>query len=825
MIRTADDHPGIPAAAAGEPPHSRRRRLLRAGAASLATAALAIALVWLVPLPARLAAPPSTVVYFADGSPAYIFLTPDDKVRIRTELDAVDPDYLRALLRFEDKRFWQHPGVDPAALLRAAWLCLRVGRPVSGGSTLTMQLVRVLEPRPRTLASKVIESLRAVQLEARLGKREILAAYLTYTPFGGNLEGIEAASWAFFGHGPRELVPEEIAVLLAVPQRPGQRAPSVAHAARLANARARIAARLVAAGALSEAGSDPESWAPVPTRLRPLPRHAPHASFWLRARYPQRVRIDTTLDRGSQILAERVMARAAGSMEPLGIYNGAVVIADHQAGEVRALVGNFDFWDGVHGGQIPGFDVARSPGSALKPLIYALGIDRGLALPDHLVPDVPVAYGNYTPQNFDGRFAGLVSLDDALSLSLNVPFVHLLDRIGLESFLGTLRGAGFRHLDGNPGFYGLSAAIGAVDVTPLEMAGLYAALAEDGRWQPLRVVTEDGQGPAPPTALARLSIPSTRSELDEVARPLTPLFSPGAAWLTRRTLARRDRPDFPERRKWSGAPAHVHWKTGTSYGHRDAWAVGSGARYTAAVWLGNFDNAPAFDLVGAEAAGPLLFDLLEGLEPRRLPSPDSSPAGLEWLQVCAYSGYLPGAACPTRKRVLAVRAAVPIRQCPYHVALDVDLASGLALQPACRGGHRWETRSYVTWPASLRRWLGDRQRWLPEPPPLAAGCEAPAEPDELRILSPPAGQVLVLLPGVPATRQEVPLQGEVGGGGRLSWFVDGEYLGTAAAEERFWWRPSAGTHRIVVVDAAGRKAERELQVREGLAGTEAPAGR
>src|SRR6185503_5965383 len=393
-----------------------------------------------------------------------------------------------ALVRFEDKRFWWHRGVDPAASVRALWLNVTNGRRVSGGSTLTMQLVRVLEPRRRTVASKVVEAVRAAQLEARLGKREILAAYLTFAPYGGNLEGVEAACWAYFGHGARDLVPEEIAVLLAVPQQPAARAPSPLNEKRLASARAAVASRLVEAGGLPAEGSDPRTWRDVPTRLRPLPRHAPHAAFWLRARYPDRERIETTLDRGAQLLAERAMSRAAHEMDLLGIHNGAVVIADHQSGEVRALVGNFDFWDGVHGGQIAGFDVARSPGSALKPLIYALGIDRGLVLPDHLVPDVPVAYGNYTPQNFDGRFAGLVSLDDALSLSLNVPFVHLLDRLGLESFLGTMRSAGFRHLRADPGFYGLSAAIGAVDVTPLEMAGLYAALAEDGRWQPLRVL-------------------------------------------------------------------------------------------------------------------------------------------------------------------------------------------------------------------------------------------------------------------------------------------------------------------------------------------------
>jgi penicillin-binding protein 1C len=802
--------------------------LRRCAATLLVSAVLALALIWLVPLPARLAVPASTVVAFADGSPAHVFLSPDDKVRIRADLDRIDPDYLRALLRFEDKRFWRHPGVDPAALLRAGWLDLRSRRAVSGGSTLTMQLVRMLEPRPRTLGSKAVEALRALQLEARLSKRQILTAYLTYAPYGGNLEGVEAACWAYFAHSAEALVPEEIATLLAVPQQPGARSPSARNAARLTAARATVAARLLEAGALRTAGAEPRDWPVVPTRVRPVPRHAPHAAYWLRARAGGRERIVTTLDRGAQLVAERTMARAHGDLRLLGIDNGAVVIADHAAGEVRALVGNFDFWDGAHGGQIAGFDVPRSPGSALKPLVYALAVDHGLALPDHLVPDVPVAYGNYTPQNFDGRFAGLVSLDDALSQSLNVPFVRLLDQLGLESFLGTLRAAGFRHLRDGPGFYGLSAAIGAVDVTPLEMAGLYAALAEDGRWRPLRIVASEGDGTkrgtrsefGGPNSVMSPAPRGVAVEADDGPR----LFSPGAAWLTRHTLSRRDRPDFPERRKWSGAPAHVHWKTGTSYGHRDAWAIGSGARYTAAVWLGNFDNRPAVDLVGADAAGPLLFDLLEALEPRRLPRPDPAPAGMESVEVCAYSGYLPGPACPTRKRVLAVRAAVPTRRCPFHVAVDVDLTTGLALQPACRGGHRWETRSYVTWPASLRRWLGDRHRWLPEPPPLAPGCEAPPEPGDLRILSPLAGQVLVLLPGLPTGRQEVPLQAESGGGDAVAWFVDGEYLGSARAEQRVWWRPRPGAHRIVVVDAAGRTAQRELQVREGLSGAPAAGG-
>jgi penicillin-binding protein 1C len=784
----------------------RRRRWASLGGAAVVVSSLLFGLAWLVPLPVRLAVPPSTVVAYRDGSPAHVFLAPDDRLRMRADLAAVDPDFVAALLRFEDKRFHHHPGVDPLALLRAAWLNVRHGRAVSGGSTLTMQLVRMLEPRPRTLPSKAIEAMRAVQLELRLSKREILAAYLTFAPFGRNVEGVEAASWAYFGHGARDLAPEEIATLLAVPQRPGARYPTPANGQRLAAARAAVATRLARAGIGPGSFDDPRDWPGVPTRLRPPPRQAPHAAIWLRSRHPDRVWIATTLDPAAQRVAEERLRRAALEVVPLGIHNGAAVVADHTSGEVLALVGNLDFWDAEHGGQIAGFQVARSPGSALKPLIYALALDRGIALPEHLVPDVPVAYGNYTPQNFDGRFAGLVPLEEALSLSLNVPFVHLLDRIGLESFLGTLRGSGFRRLRPEPGFYGLSAAIGAVDVTPLEMAGLYAALAADGGWRPLRLVLADLGRPASPAGIA-----------EEPSEPLRPLLSPGAAWLTRRALTRRDRPDFPERRRWSGLPPHVHWKTGTSYGHRDAWAVGSGARLTAAVWLGNFDNSPAFDLVGAETAGPVLFDLLEALEPRRLARPDPVPAELKSLDVCAYSGHLPGAACPTRSKILALRAAVPTGRCPYHTAVDVDLHTGQALTPACRGDRSWETRSYVTWPASLRRWLGDRHRWLPEPPAYAPGCEPAPEPGELRILSPPERQVLVLLPGLPRGRQEVPLQAEAGGGGELSWFVDGEYLGSVPAEQRLWWEPRPGHHRITVVDAAGRRAVRELQVREGLA--------
>ncbi len=766
------------------------------------------ALAYVLPLPDRLAEPPSTVVTFEDGSPAYVFLSPDDKYRmavtsseIDTDADldadvAVDPDYLAALLRFEDKRFYRHPGVDPLAVVRAIGLNIRYQRVASGASTLTMQLVRVLEPRPRSLRSKITEALRAMQIEARMSKPEILAAYLSFIPFGRNIEGVVAASHAYFGHGPQDLTFDEIAVLLAVPQRPSRRFPTRDNSERLRAARDDIIGWLEDRGITSS--DDPSSTrlrtAALPSEVRPLPRYAPHAAFWLTAqpRLQGATRIETTLDRGLQRMAEKAMAGTHAEMAFQGIHNGAAVIVDHRTAEVRALVGNFDFWDEQHGGQIIGFDTPRSPGSALKPFIYALAIDRGLALPEHLVPDVPTAYTDYAPRNYDGTFTGLIPLEDALSFSLNIPFVRLLGRLGVERFIGNLQAAGAAGLRHERGYYGLSAAIGSVDITPLEVAALYTGLARDGQYRPLRWL-------------------STATDQPADAR----IFSPGSAFLTRRALARRDRPDFPSRRKLSGAPPAIHWKTGTSYGHRDAWAAGSGPDHTAVVWLGNFDNQPSVDLVGAEAAGPLLFDLLEAVADRSRPRiAERPPNDLKRVEVCAYSGYLPKPACEQRRRVLALRHRVPTQRCPYHTAIDVDLTTGLALNPSCRAGRSYETRNYVVWPASIRRWLTAGHRWLPNPPTLADECRVAGQRRAPTILSPPAGQILVLLPGIPASDQEVPLQAEsLNPGSRLSWFVDGEFLAAADAADRVWWLPQPGHHEIVVMDEAGLSARRQVQVR------------
>jgi penicillin-binding protein 1C len=623
----------------------------------------------------------------------------------------------------------------------------------------------------------------------RLSKQEILEAYLTFTPYGRNVEGIEAASLAYFGHSADHLTLGETATLLAVPQNPTRRYPTVGHEATLTNAREKLAQYLIDDGQFSLEAEVPRGR--VPTGLRPMPRDVPHAALWLKARNPGVDRISSTLDPGVQRLAEASLERVAKERSQQGIHNASIVVLEHETGEIRALVGSMGFWDDAHGGQIAMFDVARSPGSALKPFIYAMAIDKGVAIPDRLVADVPMSFGTYAPKNYDDQFSGLVPMEESLSRSLNLPFVVLLRKIGVEPFIGVLRQAGASHLSPHPGHYGLSVAAGGIEITPLELAGLYGSLAHGGRF-------------VPPTLVAGSS-----SEGVE-------LFSPGSAWLVHRALTIRDRPDFPSRRSISEVPRDIAWKTGTSFGHRDAWASGWAGAHTAVVWMGNVDQAPSHSLVGADAAGPVLFDLLEGLNQKRVGAKVvAQPEDLQEIEVCSLSGHVPGRACPHRKKVLARTVSVPPDACPYHVTVLVDEESGMALGPGCQTGRSSTSKSFVSWPASVRRYLRDQNALLAEPPSPFPGCAGPGATDAPVISHPPEGEEVLLIPGLPREAQEVAFEAESASGtSQLSWFVDGKFVGTASADERVWWAPAPGVHEVLVQDEHGASGRRALAVRE-----------
>jgi penicillin-binding protein 1C len=490
--------------------------------------------------------------------------------RLAVRPEEVSRDLLALLIAAEDRRFFSHPGVDVLALLRAAGQWAGHGRVVSGGSTITMQVVRLLEPRPRTLVSKAIEILRALQLEWRLGKQEILALWLTLAPQGGNLEGVRAGALAWFGRGPETLSVPEAALLVALARQPGLRPDRRPEAARAARDGV-LQARSAGASGITEADRLAALAVPLPLVRRPMPALAPHlaremASAATRSDGP---RIATTLDAGLQRAAETLVAEALHGLPPQA--SAALLVGDHAHGEIRALVGGI-FGEDLRAGALDLTRAVRSPGSALKPLLFALGFDLGLLRPGTLLADLPERFGAYAPENFDGGFAGRITAADALRRSLNLPAVALLARIGPGEFAGWLARAGAAPRLPRGADASLPLALGGAGLTLRELAGLYAALGAGG-------------------VAVRLSA------LPGAVGPGERLISARAAREVAAVLAR----PFP-----GGGPEGVAWKTGTSWGGRDSVAVGFDGRHVIAVWVGRPDGTSIPGATGASLALPLL---------------------------------------------------------------------------------------------------------------------------------------------------------------------------------------------------------------------------
>ncbi|MBN9598860.1 MAG: penicillin-binding protein 1C [Afipia sp.] len=566
----------------GEKSGHRRLRRLAIATAAVVAICVTVAAIWIAslpPLPLDQARQVSTTMVDRSGKLLRAYAMADGRWRLPVHAQSdVDPGYLNLLLGFEDQRFREHGGVDPLALGRAALQLATHGHIVSGGSTITMQLARLIEPRrERSVYAKLRQIVRAIEIERRLSKDEILDLYLTLAPFGGNLEGIRAASLAYFGKEPKRLSLAESALLVALPQSPEKRRlDRYPDAARIA--RDRVLERMVEEGRVSREDADHARAEPVPRLRKPMPLLAPHATDQAASLIKDlpliRLTLDSVIQRNLEMLA-RDRAAAMGPDISIGI-----LAVDHHTGDVIAHVGSPDYFSERRAGQVDMTRAVRSPGSTLKPFIYGLAFEDGFVHPDSLIDDRPVRYGNYAPENFDMTFQGTVPVRKALQLSLNVPAIALLDRVGASRLSSRIRQAGGHLVLPKDEVPGLAMGLGGVGITLSDLVRLYGGLARLGSTVPLReIVRSDGA----------IEVDTRR------------LMDQAAAWQVGNVLIGTPPPENAVR-------GRIAFKTGTSYGYRDAWSVGFDGRYTIGVWVGRPDGAPVPGLLGRTAAAPILFD-------------------------------------------------------------------------------------------------------------------------------------------------------------------------------------------------------------------------
>ena len=731
-------------------------------------------------------APQSSAVYARDGQLLRLTLAADQQYRLWTPLSAVSPEFLAALQLHEDRHFRLHPGVDPLALLRAVAAMGRGGAR-QGGSTITMQLARlVYRLNTRSVSGKLRQMAMALWLELRYSKDEILEAHVNLAPYGRNIQGIGAASLVYFDKSPAQLSFAEALALALIPQSPRARNPEGEEPESLRAARIALAAAWARQHATAPASLAAAAQTLHFRGLRQLPFAAPHLVAALLRASGDGAAMHTSLSLPMQRLLEKTVQQFIGSQRALGVRNAAAMLVDYRSMQVRAVVGSADFNDAEIGGQVNGTTAKRSPGSALKPFIYALAIDQGLIHTRSMLKDAPTLFGAYAPENFDGAFVGPVSAHDALIASRNVPAVALSARLAQPGFYQFLRNAGVSRL-ASERHYGLALALGGGEVTMEELVTLYGMLGNGGEIAPLEYVNG-----TPAAARVRL-------------------LSPQATFMVTSMLADNPRPDgLPNTRP------RVAWKTGTSWGFRDAWSVGIVGPYVLAVWVGNFDGSgnPAF--VGAQIAAPLFFRIVDGIratQPRLPDLPEQPPPGVEAVEVCAASGELPNAECPQRTQAWFIPGKSPIRVSSVHRRVAIDSRTGLA---ACADTPRryLRTELFEYWPSDVQRLyaLAGMPR-RPVPIDRCNGRAAGLAGVAPAIVYPVSGAVYQLHaaahPGE-ALQLRATAASEVAS---LYWFADGAFVGVSRPSASLAWVPThTGELALSVVDDQGGTATRKVRV-------------
>ncbi|MDB5196315.1 MAG: glycosyl transferase [Flaviaesturariibacter sp.] len=729
----------------------------------------------------------STVIKDSRGELVNAYLTKDDKWRMKTELSEISPLLRQTIIAKEDKYFYRHPGINIIAVGRAAFNNLFHLKRTSGASTITMQVARALEQhRSRTLGNKLLECFRALQLEWKYSKEEILQLYLNLVPYGGNIEGVKAAALLYFKKNPNHLSLAEITALSIIPNRPSSLVLG-RHNDAVKQQRNEWLQRFSKEGLFTSKEIEDALAEPLSVQRDAVPHFIPHLSYKLKEGATT-ASITTTIQLNTQLKIEKLTEDYVRVLKFKNINNAAVIVVDNQSHQVIAYIGSAGFRDTADGGQVNGAAAIRQPGSTLKPLLYGLCMDEGLLTPKTIINDVPVNYSGYAPENYDQQFNGYVTVEAALEHSLNIPAVKSLQRLGTDALINKLAAADFSQVSKDRSKLGLSLILGGCGASLEQLTGLFSAFSNDGIYSPLQFTKDSG------------------------APRKTRLLSPEANYLITDILSKVARPDFPL--NWSATERmpKIAWKTGTSYGRKDAWSIGYNKRYTVGVWAGNFSGAGSPDLSGANTATPLLFKIFNTIDYANDGDWFAPPKGLEQRQVCPETGLLPGPFCTTTTLDYFIPLISSTQTCRHLQEIKVSPDSTIAFCEACAPATGYIKKLYRVLPPEMEDYFSANTMAYAKVPPHNPACEKLFRGDGPSITSPLNGTEYYINQNDPEPLQlAAHTSTDVS---RVWWYINDQFYKAAAPGDKVFFVPEEGPVKISCTDDKGRNRNIQIRVRK-----------
>lgn len=742
---------------------------------------VSIALNLIFPLPDKIDY--STTVYAADGTLLNAYLSKDDKWRIASEKNEISKVLQAALMAKEDKYFRYHFGVNPVAIAKSTFGNLFHFKRLSGASTITMQVARMLEHRPRTVWSKLIEVFRAFQLEWKYSKDEILQLYFNLVPYGGNIEGIKSASLIYFQKPPQQLSLAEAVTLCIIPNRPN------AHIRYgvpfLIKERNRWLRKFKEENTFSPKALDEAMLEPLQLQRHILPKFSPHLAY--RLKKSGVTNIKTNIQFNQQRKIEQLTQNYVGTLKTLNIKNAAVLVIDNRSMKVVAYVGSADYYDKTDGGQVDGIRAIREPGSTLKPLLYGLSFDKGLITPKTVLKDIPININGFSPENFDKLFHGYVTAEFALSNSLNIPAVSLLNKFGKDDFANTLSGLHFKKIKQNAAKLGLSLILGGCGVSLEELTLLYAAFANNGLYRNARY---------------------TSDAVDSVTQKV---ISPSANFMVTEILSNLARPDLPANWEQTAHLPKIAWKTGTSYARKDAWSIGYNKHYTVGVWVGNFSGEGAPALSGANIATPLLFNIFNTIDYNSPNAWYAMPKECGVRSVCSESGLIPGERCENETEDFFIPMVSSNKICEHIQEVFLTADEKYTYCPKCRPDKGYKVKYMRTTDPDMVRFFDTEHIPYERVPPHNPECFQMTKEGDIRIISLVNNTEYYIDKTNP---QPLLLQSEANADvKKIFWYVNNNFFKQCLPKEKVYFVPAEGPQIISCVDDRGRKSEIRIVVK------------